>query len=235
MVFLCVNGFRADARAIRYSCADRSPKGLKLALNLTSGLNLITVWSIVHQEEMKGPTGAYCPRLLSWWGGGGTPYDGLYGEAPSRKGYLFQAWSIRKGREICHLLLWKGPKRLTDGFYGFIKSRKHYIFVIDSYLKTVHLQQPPGGGTLSQAIPPTLKYMRWPCRLFTELSETSAAVCKACSIISNEIWNKRAWIFVLIRFLCCCSFVFRRHELMQWNGSFRSLGGELDKLRKLVG
>ena len=85
-------GFRADARAIRYSCVDRSPNGLKLALNITSGLNLITVWSIVHQEEMKGPTGAYYSRLLP--GGGGTPYDGLCGEAPSLKGYLFQASGI---------------------------------------------------------------------------------------------------------------------------------------------
>ena len=43
-----------------------------------------------------------------------------------------------KGREICQLGLWKGPKGLTDEFYGFIKcgSRKFYsIFVIDSYLK----------------------------------------------------------------------------------------------------
>ena len=38
----------------------------------------------MHQEEMKGPTGAYYPRLLP--GGGGTPYDGLYGEAPPERG-----------------------------------------------------------------------------------------------------------------------------------------------------
>ena len=63
----------------------------------------------------------------------------------TRKGYLFQAsaiwkgtdftlWSIRKGREICHLGLWKGLKGRTDEFYGFIKSRKHSVLVIDSYL-----------------------------------------------------------------------------------------------------
>ena len=58
--FLCVNrspiwyGFRADARAIRYSCVDISSNGFKMALNLKSGLNLIMLWSIVHQEEMKG-------------------------------------------------------------------------------------------------------------------------------------------------------------------------------------
>ena len=77
---------------------------------------------------------------------GGTPYDGIYWGAPARKGYLFQAsgiwkdgdftsWSISKGREICHLGMWKGPKGLKDELYGFIKSRKHSIFVIDSYLK----------------------------------------------------------------------------------------------------
>ena len=62
---LCVNrnpiwyGFRADARALQYSCVDIPSNGLKMALNLTSGLNLITIWSIMHQEEIKGPTGAY--------------------------------------------------------------------------------------------------------------------------------------------------------------------------------
>ena len=35
----------------------------------------------------------------------------------------------------------KGPKGLTDEFYGFKKSKKRSIFVIDSCLKTVHLQQ----------------------------------------------------------------------------------------------
>ena len=53
----------------------------------------------------------------------------------ARKGYLFQASGIWKGREICYLGLWKGPKGPTDEFYGFIKSRKRSIFVNDSYLK----------------------------------------------------------------------------------------------------
>ena len=70
--FLLVNrspiryGFRADARAIRYSWVDISSNGLKMALNITSGLNLIMVWSIVHQEEMN-------PRLLAQGGGGVLP------------------------------------------------------------------------------------------------------------------------------------------------------------------
>ena len=55
-------------------------------------------------------------------------------EGSARKGYLSQAsgiwkgrgfssWSIKKGREICHLGLWKGPIGLKNEFYGFIKSR----------------------------------------------------------------------------------------------------------------
>ena len=80
-------------------------------------------------------------------GGGGTPYDGPYGEAPLESGTFsrlqvyesegkdFTSWSIWKDGEICHLGLWKSPKGPTDEFYGFIKSpRKRSIFVIDSYL-----------------------------------------------------------------------------------------------------
>ena len=81
--------------------------------------------------------------------GVGTPYDGLYGEAlPERGTYLFQAsgiwkgkdftsWSIQKGREVCHLGLWKSSKGLTDEFYGFIKSRERSIFVTNSYVKDI--------------------------------------------------------------------------------------------------
>ena len=48
---------------------------------------------------------------LSREGGGGTPYNGLYGEVYEKvAGILLVNWSIRKGREICHLGLWKGPK-----------------------------------------------------------------------------------------------------------------------------
>ena len=42
-----------------------------------------------------------------WGGGGGNPYNGLYGEVPPERG---QASGIWKGSEICHLGLWKGPK-----------------------------------------------------------------------------------------------------------------------------
>ena len=68
--------------------------------------------------------------------GGGTPYDGLSGEVPPERCIFFrlQVYKMvgillvevhKRGREICHLGLWKGPEGLTDEFYGFIKSWKH--------------------------------------------------------------------------------------------------------------
>ena len=80
-------------------------------------------------------------------GGGGTPNDGLYGEAPSERGIFSRLQVYERvgislvevyktvGKSGCHLGLWKAPKGLTDGFYGFIKLRKRSIFVIDSYSK----------------------------------------------------------------------------------------------------
>ena len=73
-------------------------------------------------------------------GGEDTPYNGLYGEALPERGTFFRLQvyerigSIWKGREICHLGLWKGPKGWTDEFYGFIKSTKRSVFDIDSHL-----------------------------------------------------------------------------------------------------
>ena len=76
-------------------------------------------------------------------GGGGTPYDGLYGEAPpdryiffrrhvyERVGILLVEVYERVGKSV----IFGSVKGLTDEFYGFIKSRKRSIFVIDSFLK----------------------------------------------------------------------------------------------------
>ena len=71
---------------------------------------------------------------------GGTPYYGLYREAPPERGILFRLqvyervsiWLV-----VGKFVIWseKGPKRANnaDEFYGFIKSWKRSIFVIDSY------------------------------------------------------------------------------------------------------
>ena len=59
-----------------------------MALNLTSGLTLITVWSIMHQEEMKGPTGVYYPRLLP--GGGVLPMMAYAGRLRPERGIFFK-------------------------------------------------------------------------------------------------------------------------------------------------
>ena len=82
----------------------------------------------------------------------GSPYDGLYGEAPPERGILFRLQAYeRVGISLAEVykrvgksVRWfceRAQKRLTDEFYGFIKSRKRSIFVIDSYLKDSALQQ----------------------------------------------------------------------------------------------
>ena len=80
-----------------------------------------------------------------------------------RKGYHFQAsviwmgWdstspSIYKGREICHLGLWKGPKRANRWILLLFRARKRYIFVIDSYLKDSDFQQLKGTQSSKQGM-----------------------------------------------------------------------------------
>ena len=77
------------------------------------------------------------------WARWGTPYDGPYREAPSERGIFFRLQVYekvgisldevyKKGREICHLGLWKGPKRANRWILWLYKSRKGPIFVTDS-------------------------------------------------------------------------------------------------------
>ena len=56
----------------------------------------------------------YLDLSLGGWagGGGGTPFNGLYGEAPPKRGTFFRLQvyekvgiSIWKGRELCHFIL----------------------------------------------------------------------------------------------------------------------------------
>ena len=73
-------------------------------------------------------------------GGGGTPYDGLYGEAPPERGIIFRLQVYEKvGISLAEVYKRVG-KSVTKGlmnneFYGFIKLRKRSIFAIDRYLK----------------------------------------------------------------------------------------------------
>ena len=70
-------------------------------------------------------------------GGGGTPYNGLYGEAPPKRGTFFRPpvyervgnSLVEVYERVGNLSLGsvKGPKGLTDEFYGFIKTRKRSI------------------------------------------------------------------------------------------------------------
>ena len=78
-------------------------------------------------------------RITTPWGagGGGTPYNGLYGEAPPERGTFSRLQVYERVAnllvEVCERV-GKSVKGLTDAFYGFIKSRKASIFVTDSYL-----------------------------------------------------------------------------------------------------
>ena len=105
-----------------------------------NGCRLCPFWSGIRYGFQENYRGCINPR----WGG--TPYDGLYREALSRKGYLFLAPGIWKGRDFNFLMevyervgksvIWvcERAQRANRSFYGFIKSRKRSIFVIDSYL-----------------------------------------------------------------------------------------------------
>ena len=73
-------------------------------------------------------------------GGGGTPYDGLYGKVPPERGLIFRLQVYEKvGISLVEVYNRVGKSvikgLMNDEFYGFIKLRKRSIFVIDSYLK----------------------------------------------------------------------------------------------------
>ena len=87
---------------------------------------------------MPGEVGYSLWRLIR----GGSAWKGYLFQASSIwKGRDFTSWSIlKKGREICHLGLWKGPKSANRWILWLIilwliKSRKCSIFVTDSYWK----------------------------------------------------------------------------------------------------
>ena len=53
-------------------------------------------------------------------GGGGTPYNGPYGEAPPERSTFFQASDIWKGRHFISRVIWKG----TEISFPAVKRRK---------------------------------------------------------------------------------------------------------------
>ena len=63
---------------------------------------------------------------------GGTPYNGLYGEAPPGRGIFFRLQVYERVGNLSFGSV-KRPKGLICEFYGFIKSRKPSAFKIDSY------------------------------------------------------------------------------------------------------
>ena len=72
-------------------------------------------------------------------GGGGTPYNGLYGEVPPERSTFFWLQLYERVGILLvevyerggNMLFWsvKGPQGLTDEFFGFVKSRKRSIVV----------------------------------------------------------------------------------------------------------
>ena len=85
----------------------------------------------------------YAFRQQTRGGGGGTPHNGPYGEAPpervtffwpqvyERVGILLVEVYERVGKSV----IWVCERaQRANRFYGCIKSRKRSIFVINSYL-----------------------------------------------------------------------------------------------------
>ena len=86
---------------------------------------------------------SYAFRQQTRGGGGGTPHNGPYGEAPpervtffwpqvyERVGILLVEVYERVGKSV----IWVCERaQRANRFYGCIKSRKRSIFVINSYL-----------------------------------------------------------------------------------------------------
>ena len=74
--------------------------------------------STSHKWSVKVREASFNVRGSAPWG---TPYNGLYGEAPPERGIFFRRQVYERvgilllvkvyemGRKICHLGLWKGP------------------------------------------------------------------------------------------------------------------------------
>ena len=91
--------------------------------------------------SVDGFKSVHCSSYGEYSWGGGTPYNGLYGEASAERCTFFRLQVYeRVGISLVEVyervgksVIWVCDRAQTDEFYGFIKSRKRCIFVIDSY------------------------------------------------------------------------------------------------------
>ena len=114
---------------------------------------MVTIKTLINAENTCYWQSHYkfCRDINEWWrftsavfyliGGalrqcynppGGTPYNGLYGEAPPERGIFFRLQVYERVGNLSFGSV-KRPKGLICEFYGFIKSRKPSTFKIDSY------------------------------------------------------------------------------------------------------
>ena len=94
---------------------------------------------LVKSSQRTLKTHDNCPRE-----GGGSPYNGLYGEALPERGTFIrlqvyervEILLVEVYERVGKSVIWvcERAQRANRSFYGFIKSRKRSIFVIDSYL-----------------------------------------------------------------------------------------------------
>ena len=98
------------------------------------------------------------PPLSFPWGGGGTPYNALYGEAPPKKGYYFHASGIWKGTGISlvevYERVWKSfskrPKRANGCILWLWESRENdlvktcNLFIHSQYIHSTFTGQLKG-------------------------------------------------------------------------------------------
>ena len=112
-----------------------------LDMSFMGGLVAHKGWSgIGGSTEMILPFVFYCWPFSPSFAPGGrySPWWPIW-EGSARKGYLFQAsgiwkgrdftrWSIQMGREICRLGLWKGPKHDYTWILWHYKVEKTFYF-----------------------------------------------------------------------------------------------------------
>ena len=94
-----------------------------------------------------------------WWTiRGGFAWKGYLLQALGiSKGRDFTSSSIEKGREICHLGLWKGRKGLTGEFYGLIKLRNLSSWHMRGFVGSMVMGITKWGGDTSPTFPQTDK------------------------------------------------------------------------------